>query len=168
MKGRGIVVVMCLIVGSFGPGLSLSQSPMEFHGADSVFERQGMTLLWGILKGKDEESSWACLYIVRTGKEGERFRFFSVEAVDPFSNEREWIVRGEKLRGRNMVKSPRSSFAEKTMRRIHFFTDSKEVEEGKAEMVVFYRSLPDTAPEFLSEGRLQSYFEEALRMRKKD
>jgi len=168
MKGRRIAVLMCLIAVSFGPGLSLSQSPKEFHGADSVFERQGMTLLWGILKGKDEESSWAYLYIVRTGKEGERFQFFSVEAVDPFSNEKEWIVRGEKLTGKNMVKSPRSSFAEKTMRRILFFTDSKGAEEGKAEMVVFYRSLPDTAPEFLSEGKLQSYFEEALRRQKKD
>lgn len=168
MKGRRIAVVLYLIVVSFGPGLSLSQSSKEFHGADSVFEKQGITLLWGVLKGKDEESSWAYLYIVRTGKEGERFRFFSVEAVDPFSNEREWIVRGEKLTGKNVVKSPRSSFAEKTMRRIHFFTDAQEVEEGKAEMVVFYRSLPDTAPEFLSEGRLLSYFEEALRRQKKD
>lgn len=153
---------------SIGLGSAFGQPPDEFHGADSVFEREGIALLWGILKGKDEENSVAYLSIVRTGREGERFQFFSVEAVDPFSNEREWIVRGEKLTGRDVVKSPRSSFAEKTMRRILFFTSLKASEQGKASMVVYYRSLPDTAPEFLSERELLSYFEEVIRRRKKD
>jgi hypothetical protein len=134
----------------------------EYHGADSVFEKDGVAILWGILKGRDEDSSWVYLKMVIAPEEKGRLRLFSVEAVDPFSGEKEWVVRGQRLERENLVKSRRSSFTDKTVRRILFFRSPEALEEGKPDWVVFYRGVPDTTPELLSEPNLEHYFEQAL------
>jgi hypothetical protein len=134
----------------------------EYHGADSVFEKEGVVILWGILKGKDEGSSWVIMEILNPVREEGGFQIFGVEAVDPFSNEKEWVVRERKLERENRVRSIRSSFTDKTVRRILFFSTRKQSEEGKPDMVIFYRGVPDTTPELLSEKELENYFQQAL------
>ena len=149
------VVCLCL-----APTLAYAQR--EYHGADSVFEKEGIVVLWGILKGKDEDSSWVYLKILNAAGEKRNFQLFSVEAVDPFSNEKEWMVRGQRLEEENRVKSVRSSFTDKTVRRILFFITRRNLEENKPDMVIFYRGIPDTTPELLSEQDLELYFKQAL------
>jgi len=140
----------------------------EYHGADSAFEKEGIMILWGILKGKDEESSWVYIKILSPAGGQGRFQVFSVEAVDPFSNEKEWVVREQRLEKENLVRSARSSFTEKTVRRILFFGNMRNVEEGIPDMVIFYRGVPDTTPELLSKKELETYFDQALeRLRKR-
>jgi hypothetical protein len=137
----------------------------EFHGADSVFEKEGIAILWAILKGPTEESSWVYIKIVNSGKSF--FQIFSVEAVDPFSKEKEWVMKGKKLEKENLVRSDRTSFRDKTARRILFYRSMEAFEKENPDMTVYYLGVPDTSPEFLSEKDLEGYFNKALEKLKK-
>jgi len=156
-----VVVWMVLIVGEISPVFGQT----EFHGADSVFEREGTTILWAILKGQDEAGSWVYIKIVNSGKNP--FQTFSVEAVDPFSKEKEWVVKGERLAEENVIKGVRSSFKDRTARRILFYRSTEAFEKANPDMAVYYLGVPDTSPEVLSEKEMEDYFKKALqRLRK--
>jgi hypothetical protein len=137
----------------------------EFHGADSVFEREGITILWAILKGPTEENSWVYIKIINSGKSP--FRIFSVEAVDPFLKEKEWVVKGKKLEKENLLRSNRTSFRDKTARRIFFYRSSEAFEKENPDIAVYYLGVPDTSPEVLSEKEIEGYFEKAQERLKK-
>ena len=156
-----IVLWMVLIIWEIPPLFGQN----EFHGADSVFEREGITILWAILKGPTEESSWVYIKIVNSGKSP--FQIFSMEAVDPFTKEKEWVVKGEKLGKENVVKGVRSSFKDKTARRILFYRSVEVFEKGNSDMAVYYLGVPDTSPEVLSEKEMEDYFEKAIERLKK-
>ena len=137
----------------------------EFHGADSTFQREGITILWAILKGPTEESSWVYIKIINSPKSP--FQIFSVEAVDPFSKEKESVVKGEKLGEENVIKGVLSSFKDKTARRILFYRSIGAFEKENPDMTVYYLGIPDTSPEVLSEKEMEEYFEKALQRLKK-
>jgi hypothetical protein len=158
-----VVLWIVLIVGEISPVFGQT----EFHGADSVFEREGITILWAILKGPTEESSWVFIKIIHSGGDPGSFQCFSVEAEDPFSKAREWLVKGEKLGEENVVKSVRSLFRDKTARRILFYKSHDDFVKEIPATTVFYLSVPDTSPELLSEREIESYFEKALERLKK-
>ncbi|MBM4349450.1 MAG: hypothetical protein FJ106_06130 [Deltaproteobacteria bacterium] len=77
-----------------------------------------------------------CIKIINSGKNP--FRIFSVESIDPFSKEKEWVVKGEELKKENSVKSARSSFRDKTARRIVFYRSRQAFEKENPDMVVYY------------------------------
>jgi hypothetical protein len=137
----------------------------EFHGADSVFESEGITILWAILKGPTEESSWVYIKIVNSGKNP--FQIFSVEAVDPFTKEKEWVIKRKKLEKENLLRSNRTSFRNKTARRILFYRSTEAFEKENPDMAVYYLGVPDTSPEVLSEKEMEDYFEKAQERLKK-
>ena len=150
----GLVLIILLIAGR--PAFAAT----EIHGADSSFRAQGITILWAILKGPAEESSFVHIRILQADPGS--FRFYGVEAVDPFSKERVWVVRGEPLRGVQTVKGVRTEFRDKTERWLHFYTDRESVEKGQAALTIFYHGVPDTAPELLTEAELEAYLVQAL------
>ena len=156
-----VVLWVVLIIGEISPVFGQT----EFHGADSVFEREGITILWAILKGPTEESSWVYIKIVNSGKSP--FQIFSVEAVDPFSKEKEWVVKGKKLEKENLVRSDRTSFRDKTARRILFYRSAEAFEKENPDMAVYYLGVPDTSPEVLLEKEMEDYFEKAIERLKK-
>jgi len=137
----------------------------EFHGADSAFEREGITILWAILKGPTEESSWVYIKIVNSGKSF--FQIFSVEAVDPFSKEKEWVVKGKKFEKENLVRGVRTSFRDKTARKISFYRSTEAFQKENPDMAIYYLGIPDTSPEVLSEKEMEDYFEKAQERLKK-
>jgi hypothetical protein len=154
-----------LLIAFSASGVSLAYPQTEHHGADSVFERQGIVILWAILKGQDEANSWVYIRIINSG--GNPFQFYSVEAIDPFSKEKEWVVKGETLQKKNVVKSIRTSFRDKTSRRILFYRNTEALEKENPDMTVFYMGVPDTSPEVLSEKEMDHYFEKVLERVKK-
>ena len=158
MKKTLPCVLAILAVTAFSASFAYAET--EHHGADSVFEKEGILILWAILKGQDEAISWVFIRIINSG--GNPFQFYSVEAIDPFSKEKEWIIRGHKLEKDNLVKSVRTSFKDKTSRRILFYGNREALEKEKPDMTVFYLGVPDTAPEALSEKEMDSYFQKAL------
>jgi len=165
MKKHTLVSLLLAGMIWIAPGAPSIFSQTEYHGADSVFEKEGIAILWAILKGKDESSSWVYTKIINFG--GNSFQFYSVEAVDPFSKQKEWLLKGMKLEKENLVKSVRTSFRDKTSRRILFYRNEETLEEQIPDMTVFYMGVPDTSPEVLSEKELGAYFERALEQLKK-
>jgi hypothetical protein len=141
---------------------SQAQGKREYHGADSIFEKEGIIILWGIFKGSTEETSWVYIKIIQTGKGPAFFQFFGVEAVDPFSNQKEWVVKGEVFKKENMVKSIRASFREKTARRVLFYEKAEDLLKENPAMIVYYLGVPDTSPEFMTEREIEDYFAKAL------
>jgi hypothetical protein len=47
-------------------------------------------------------------------------------------------------------------------RRFFFFKKDEPALDSSPDMTVYYMSIPDTAPEFLNESGLLSYFKEAM------
>jgi len=131
----------------------------EIHGADSSFRAQGITILWAILKGPAEESSFVHIRILQADPGS--FRFYGVEAVDPFSKERAWVIKGEPLRAIQTLKSVRTDFRDKTERWLHFYKDRETLEKGQPALTVFFHGVPDTAPEVLTEAELEAYLVQA-------
>ncbi len=136
----------------------------DFHGADSTFVREGVAILWAVLRGPDEARSMVNIKIaLMPDARANPVPVFSMEAVDPFSKETERLVEGQKWDREFVLKHPRSSFQEKTGRRIIFYRNVEDCRAQKPAWTVFYLSVPDTTPEFLSEKELDGYFEQALR-----
>ena len=90
-----------------------------------------------------------------------------MEAIEPFSKEKEWVVKEEELKRENSVKSIRSSFRDKTARRILFYRSRQAFEKENPDLVVYYLGVPDTSPEVLSEKEMEDYFRKAQERLKK-
>jgi hypothetical protein len=160
MMKRSIFILLVLWMFLFAWEISPVFGQKEFHGADSVFEREGITILWAILKGPTEESSWVYIKIINSRKSP--FQIFSAEAVDPFSKEKECVVKGQRLVEENVIKGVRSSYKDKTARRILFYRSTEAFEKENPDMTVYYLGIPDTSPEVLSEKEMEDYFKKAL------
>lgn len=151
----GLALIILLIAG--GPAIAAT----EIHGADSSFRAQGVTILWAILKGTSEETSFVQIRILHDRASAPGLRFYRIEAVDPFSKEREWIMRGEALGAVQTRKIVRTDFRDKTERWLHFYADRESLEKGKPGLTIFYHGVPDTAPELLTEVELETYLDSA-------
>lgn len=168
MRTKRVFSVLALILlFSFVMESSRAQGKREYHGADSLFEKEGIVILWAILKGSTEESSWVYIKIIQTGGGPASFQLFGVEAVDPFSNQKEWVVRGEPLKKENIAKSIRATFREKTARRVLFYEKAEDLSKETPAMIVYYLGVPDTSPEFMTEREMENYFKQALSRMKK-
>jgi len=133
----------------------------EIHGADSSFRAQGITVLWGILKGASEETSFVHIRILHDRAAAPGLTFYRVEAVDPFSKERGWVMKGEPLGAIQTLKIVRTDFRDKTERWLHFYPDRESLEKGRPALTIFYHGVPDTAPELLTETELEAYLASA-------
>ena len=169
MKRRIFIFLACLFLALsflfYLPVFANQQTtgPSEYHGADSTFKANGISIFWAIFKGPEESSSWVYIRIINQEDDLNQFRTFSLIASNPFSDAEEWIVKAEKLKKENIIKLNRESFKE-MMKRKFLFYQSGKIEDYKSEkpdMVVYYLSVPDTAPEFLTLEKLEAYFKDA-------
>ena len=161
MKMRFLFSIAFSILLVQGAGVLPAETQEEHHGADSSYQLNNLVILWGILKGPDEDRSWVTIKIIRTGSDPGPWESFRVEAVDPFTQEKEWVTPRQCLGKETAIKSPRSSFRDKTGRRIFLYSDPSKGEKPSA--VIFYQGVPDTTPEFLTEKEMEAYFEQALK-----
>jgi hypothetical protein len=167
MKLRGFSV-LALVLGILAiVGIPPAYGQKEYHGADSVFEMEGVAILWAILKGPDEDHSWVHIKIIDSTVRPPPFQFYSVQAVDPLSNEKEWVVKNVEWKRENEIKASRSSFKDKPARRILFYKNTADDPREKPAMTVFYMGIPDTTPELLTENQLKDYFAKAMERMKK-
>jgi hypothetical protein len=151
----GLFLIILLIAGR--PAFAAT----EIHGADSSFRVQGITVLWGILKGASEETSFVHIRILHDRAAAPGFTFYRVEAVDPFSKERGWVMKGEPLGAIQTLKIVRTDFRDKTERWLHFYPDRESLEKSRPALTIFYHGVPDTAPELLTEAELEAYLASA-------
>jgi hypothetical protein len=150
-------LVLLIVLSAAGPAFAAT----EIHGADSSFRAQGITVLWAILKGASEETSFVHIRIIHDRAAAPGLRFYRIEAVDPFSKEREWATKGEALGTIQTLKIIRTDFRDKTERWLHFYPDRESLEKGRPALTIFYHGVPDTAPELLTETELEAYLAQA-------
>ncbi len=165
MKPRSSLSLSLLFYAALWVWIPLAFGQEEYHGADAVFATKDMIILWGILKGPDEDHSWVYIKIIFPGDGPIPWKIFRLEAVDPFSAEKEWVTPGERIERENVVKTPRSSFRDKTGRRILFYRDQDAGD--RPGRIVFYQGVPDTTPELGTPAQLEGYFNQALKRLKK-
>jgi hypothetical protein len=157
------VVLVLLAITLLSPGVSeLRAQGAEYHGADSTFEIEGLVLMWAIWRGPDEGSTQVVLDIVKSSSAADRYRFYSVMAVDPFTGESRPEVQAQPLAAENRVLRARPDFQIFSARRILFFADEPTTTGGPAELTVYYQGVPDTSPEFSELGELEAYFDGVL------
>jgi hypothetical protein len=149
-KLAGLVFLMILMAGR--PAFAAT----ELHGADSSFRAQGITVLWAILKGPTEETSQVYIRILHDKGAAPALAFFGVEAVDPFSKERVWMIKAP-LWENQTLQILRTDFQEKTERWLHFYADQEALEKHQPVLTIFYHGVPDTAPELQSEVDIEAY-----------
>ena len=137
----------------------------EYHGADSVFKVKDVAVLWAILKGSDDEHSTVVIRIESLAAGKPAYRAFSVSAVHPFSGMEKWLIRNETFSEKNLVRSSRASFRDLPGRRILLFKTAEK--NQKPDMIIYYMSIPDTAPEFLDPKQLDNYLDETVERFKK-
>jgi hypothetical protein len=135
---------------------------LAYHGADAVFQAEGLAIFWAILKGDDDEHSLVYINVVSTGKTVSPFRKFSLQAMDPFSTEKKWVFTDKAFEQNNLIKLNRASFRNMMERRFFFYMKDELAMDSSPDMTVYYMSIPDTAPEFLDESSLLSYFKGAM------
>ena len=159
-----IVILLLLIVGH----RIVWAEEHEYHGADSVFQAEGIAVFWAILKGSDDENSLVYINIIVTDDNAEKFARFSVLAADPFSKEEKLVFEGKEFQKKNLLTLNRASFRDMMERKFFFYTSEENYKDKKPDMLVYYLSIPDTAPEFLEESELEDYFKDAIaRLKKK-
>jgi hypothetical protein len=131
----------------------------EVVGSDAVFAGRGVAVLWGVVRGPDETRTKVVLRIERLDQAAE-WRLVSLEAVDPFTREREWVRLALDLAasGAVTVEMSREGFLAKPTRRLLFFPGVTALQSGRPGLVVSYVSLPDTVPEFDSRAELDEHF----------
>ncbi|MBN2552526.1 MAG: hypothetical protein JXB06_07135 [Spirochaetales bacterium] len=161
MKRTVILLLLAAAVLCSGK-VRLAAQGAEHHGADSTFQVEGLVFMWAILRAADEPSTQVVLDIVKTSPAAERFRLYSVQAVDPFTGESRTEVEAARLEEKNRVLRPRPEFQIFSNRRILLFTDERSVSLDLPELTVFYQGVPDTSPEFSDIDNLEAYFQQVL------
>jgi len=134
-----------------------------YHGADSVFKAEGITVIWGVLKGSDESNTMAYMKIIATEEARGHFEFYSIKATDAFSDSIAWLVKGKKLQATNIVEQKRELFKDLMIRTIYLYVgvDPENIKNEKENLSIYYLSLPDTTPEFKTLENLNNYFIDA-------
>lgn len=151
MRVAGLVLLLLLLP---APGRA-----EEVPGADAVFVGRGVAIFWGVVRGPDEARTPVVLRIERVDPAAP-WRLVSVEAVDPFTRQREWVRLALDLErsGVVTVEMPREGFLAKPTRRLLFYRHAAALQANNPELVVFYVSIPDTVPEFASRADLEEHF----------
>jgi hypothetical protein len=166
MKKLGLTLLALtgfVLMGNLGtPDLGITA---EYHGADSVFKGKDVAVLWAILKGSDDAHSTVVIRIESLSAGKPVYQTFSVSAVHPFSSIEKWLIRNETFGEKNLVRSSRASFRDMPGRRILLFKTAEK--NQKPDMVIYYMSVPDTAPEFLDSEQLNNYLDETVERLKK-
>ncbi len=156
---------MLFAIALFGASGRLFAQTTELHGADAVFKDHGISILWAILKGKDESSSVVYMRIIRGDTAKSELSSFSVVARDVFSGDESPVVAHRSLANSNTVTESRAAFSDKAERRFLFYGAETGSGNGKPLFDVYYYAIPDTAPEFLSKDAVEQYLADtAMRM----
>ncbi|HUX14295.1 MAG TPA: hypothetical protein VMW87_14800 [Spirochaetia bacterium] len=142
-------------------GVAFAQTA-EYHGADSVFRDHGLTILWAILKGKDEDSSSVYVRIAKSGPASEQLGLFSVVARDVISGDEQVVIPRRVLNDLNTITEERGSFTDKAQRRFLFYRGRDTAGTADPAVEVYYYAIPDTAPEFLTAAAAEAYLKDTL------
>jgi hypothetical protein len=133
---------------------SLPAHALEVHGQTDFFSGHGVALAWAVARGPDEARTFVVVRVVTEPA----IRAISVKGRDPFTKTDKTWVDARATTGRIDIRIPRGGFADFPSTQWTFHLDGTQTP-----LVVFYLGVPDTAPEFADEARLEAYLGERMR-----
>ncbi len=153
MKKTAIMAVLFFIILTV-PGYSQDNT---YYGADYIFKAEDIAVFWAVLKGSDVSSNIVYINIVPLGVKEMKYTRYSAIASNVFSKEEEILVKYKKLKDENIIKRDYGSFLNMSEMTLLFY--GKKDSKKKPGMEIYYKGVPDAAPEFLDESRIISFFE---------
>ena len=128
----------------------------ELHGAADSFASDGVSIVWGVLRGAGEGLTEVRL---RVRADSARYTYFEVAGINPFSKEEALLVAPRATAAPAIVAISRARFAQLPRTEVRFFSSERDTAAGKPALLIFYLGVPDTTPEFDSEARLTQHLE---------
>ena len=132
---------------------------IELHGENAVFSTPGITVVWGVLRAPVEEETQV---VIRIALAGAAYAYVRVDAVDPFTRSRRPGLLRTAVSGVVDVRDPRTTFGDFPRREIRFYRAAADRRADAPALTIYYLGVPDTTPEFTSEGALLAYFAAAV------
>jgi len=134
-------------------------APAEVHGALDAYAGHGVALAWGVLRGKDEATTQV---VVRVDADAARYRALDIVGIDPFTKQQAPLTARVALAGAPVtIRIVRARFADLPQTEWRFVADPARAGTDAA-LVVFYRGVPDTTPEFDDLGKLEASLAERI------
>jgi hypothetical protein len=159
---RVLAVAAGVLIAAFAPlaatGAAVA-APLEAHGALDAFAGDGVAMAWGVLRGKDDASTFV---VVRIDADPARYRAVAVTGIDPFTKASQAIVAPQALGGSRTVRVPRARFADLPRTEWRFFANATPAAGDAPALVVEYHGVPDTTPEFDDEAKLAASLAERV------
>ena len=133
-----------------------SAQTRELHGAGDSFAGDGVSIVWGILRGASEELTEVRLRVLA---DPARYTHFEIVGINPFSKDEALHLASRITTGANSVAISRARFGQLPRTEVRFFSSEQDAATGKPALSIFYLGVPDTTPEFDSESRLKRHLE---------
>ena len=135
----------------------------EVHGEGDAYAAPGVALAWGELRGASEATTTVVIRIVANSG---TYAGLAAVASNPFSQKRVDLLSRGPAGARTDVRVPRSQFSDTPRTEWRFYPSATPAAPDVPTLIVFYLGVPDTTPEFASEGALDAYFADRfMRMR---
>jgi hypothetical protein len=136
--------------------LHASGQTREQHGAGDSFAGDGVSIVWAVLRGINEDQTQVRL---RVSADPSGYTDFAVFGMDPFSKKEALLAAPSPTAPPATISISRARFAQLPRIEVRFFSSERDVAAGKSALVIFYLGVPDTTPEFESEAKLTRYLE---------
>lgn len=147
------------VAASFIAIANAADAPREVHGSADAFAAPGMALAWAVLRGADDDKAMVVLRIVT---DAALYSDVAVTGGDPFTAQQRVMLTLTKSTGGIDLRMPRAHFAAFPRTELRFFAPASPATDGKASLLVFYLGVPDTTPEFVDEGKLDTYLRDRI------
>jgi hypothetical protein len=126
--------------------LTSTTQAADIHGASDAFAGDGVAIVWGVLRGANEEST---LVVVRVAADAKRYSRIEVAGIDPFTRAAKIRFPVTSLGAGLDVPLPRAGFADHPRTELRF--------AGAESLTVYYLGIPDTTPEFPTAAALEAH-----------
>ncbi|MBM3539102.1 MAG: hypothetical protein FJX55_14885 [Alphaproteobacteria bacterium] len=131
----------------------------RIHGADSLFASPALKLAWAVLKTPVETDTAVVIRLVNLTNE---YRFFRVEALDPFTKDRAVLDAGRSFERIVDLTILRTKFSDHPSAEIALFRTADQLKANQPDLVVYYLGVPDTTPEFAAAPPMSAYLDKML------
>ncbi len=151
------VVLLSAFALLFPPQGHAAGASRDVHGSADAFAEPGIALAWGVLRGKNEDTT---VVVLRVVADSNVYADVSVTGVDPFSGQRRVILAPTPVAGMADLHILRAHFA--AYPRTEVLLQPSAPPNQSATLRVYYLGVPDTTPEFADEVKLDAYLRARL------
>lgn len=156
MKKTAVLILFIILF----MNISLFSQEEKYYGADYIFEKDNIAIFWAVLKADEIKSNTVYINLIQLDSENPLYRKYSVIESNVFSGDEKILVKNKKIKSENILKKAYGDFL--TMSETNFLFYRKGDSKGNPHMSIYYKGVPDAAPEFKDEKQILDFFEHSL------